>query len=156
MKKSIFNLKNLLIFATLCAAFASLAPQTPAQTSSNDASALVTVKQSVINDCSRALDELAVYDRLLESKEAEIKLLGERLELEKERSELLRQVADARKNEAASLLEANNALKTAIAAKDAVIENKDREIGILKKKKPGVLNVIKAVAAGIAIGLVLK
>jgi hypothetical protein len=114
------------------------------------------VKKSVLNDCAKALDELAVYDRLLESKEAEIKLLREKLELQNEKAGLMRSVADARANQAASLTEANNALKDAIAAKEAIIRNKDQEIEIFKKKKVGFLTVLKAIGAGVAIGLVLK
>jgi multidrug resistance efflux pump len=138
--------------------FAVLTPQISAQSNSKNDSApdTVVVKKATIDQCGKALDELTVYDKLLESKEAEIKLLQERLQLEKEKFDLVRQVSDARANQAASLSEANTALKEAIAAKESIIANKDKEIEILKKKKTSVLTIIKTVGVGIGIGLILK
>lgn len=156
MKTSHFKLKNLILFAMISIACVCLARQTPAQTSSSDGSASVTVKQSVINDCAKALDELAVLDKLTASQEAEIKLLKERVELEKEKAALMREIADARSRQAESLTEANKALRDALAAKEKVIENKDKEIEILRKKKPSVLKIIRTVAVGVAIGALLR
>ena len=157
MKSIRFNLRNLLIYALILIAFALLSPPISAQTSSNNSSApdTVAIKKTVVDNCGKALAELAVFDQLVESKEAEIKLLKERVELEKEKFELVRQLADSRGKQAESLHEANNALKDAITAKDAMILNKDKEIAILKKKKVGLMTIIKAVAAGVAIGLAL-
>ena len=93
---------------------------------------------------------------MIEAQDAQIKLLGERLETEKEKSNLLAELAESRRRQAESLTEANNALQEAVAAKDAVIVNKDKEIKILEKKKPKILTIVKAVAAGVAIGLILK
>jgi len=156
MKKSQFNLKNLLFCAMTCAAFALLSQPISAQQTSNSDSELVTVKKAVINDCGKALDELSIFDKLVESKEAEIKLLREKLELQKEKFELVRELADARAKQADSLTEAVSALKEAIAAKDKQLENKDKEIEILKKKKTSILTIIKAIAAGVGVGLILK
>ena len=93
---------------------------------------------------------------MLESKEAEIKLLNDRLDLEKEKSAFLRDLADSRKNESDLLISANNALKEAIALKESVISNQSKEVEILKKKKTSVLTIIKAVAVGVSIGMILK
>ncbi len=93
---------------------------------------------------------------MLEAKETEIKLLNERLQTEKEKFALAQQLADARKNQADSNGQAINALKEAIAAKDALVLNKEKEIAILKKKKTSVLTIIKTIAVGIGIGLILK
>lgn len=93
---------------------------------------------------------------MIASQDAEIKLLKERLELEKERVALLRQIADLRAKQSESLTEANNALKEALSFKESVIANKDKEIQILKKKKPNLGTILKLVALGVSIGFILK
>ena len=123
---------------------------------SSSAPDTVAVKKTVIDNCGKALAELAVYDQLLESKEAEIKLLKEKVEDQKDKFALVREVADARLREVTSLTEAKNALNEAITAKDAMILNKDKEIAILKKKKVGLLTILKAIAAGVAAGMILR
>ena len=155
MKNIKFNLKNLMICAAIFAACALLPRQTSAQKPSNDGSKTVTVSQTLLNDCSKALDELEVYDKLVESKDAEIRLLQERVQLEREKFDLMRQLAEARTKQSESLTEANNALKEAIAAKDVQLQNKDKQIELLKKKKVGFLTILKAIAAGVAVGFLL-
>lgn len=156
MKKSFLNLKNLLPLVMIFAVFACLNLQISAQSDSNSDSRLVTVKQSVLNDCAKTLDELEAQDALVESQSAEIKLLQDRLQLEKDRFDLQRQIADSAKREAEALTEANKALREAIAAQDRVIENNQKQIEILKNKKPSLMKRILDVAAGVGIGLILK
>lgn len=156
MKKLLLNKRNRILFAMIFLAFG--ASQLAAQTSpkSDEKQTLVTVSQSTINNCSKAFDELALQDKLIESKESEIKLLNDRLALEKEKSDLIRQIAQSETRRADSLSEANSALREALSAKDEVIKNQSKEITILKNKKPSVFKQILTIAAGVGIGMVLK
>jgi chromosome segregation ATPase len=158
MKKSFLNLKNLILFVTIFAVLASASPETRAQTSSKEGSAkdTVVISKQLLDNANKALDELEVSDRLIASQESELKLLRERLELEKEKAALLGQIAESAKRESESLREANNALREALAAKDEQIKNDQKQIEILKNKKPAVLKRILDVAAGVGIGLILK
>ncbi|MGH9960363.1 MAG: hypothetical protein ACREBC_25110 [Pyrinomonadaceae bacterium] len=69
---------------------------------------------------------------------------------------MIAELAESRKRQADLLLTATTSAKEAIAAKDEVIANKDREIELLKKRKTPILTIIKAVAIGIGVGLILK
>lgn len=82
-------------------------------------------------------------------------MLRERLQLEKEKAVLALELADSRKKEAEAYKTSNESLKEALAAKDAQIANLQKEVEILKKKKLTILKILKAVGAGVAIGLIL-
>lgn len=112
--------------------------------------------QIQIDNASKAFDELALMDKLIESKEREISLLKERLILEQEKSKLALEIADARKSQAEALSRANESLLIAISAKDLQIQNLEKEVEMLKKKKPSLVKRILDIAAGIGIGILLK
>lgn len=156
MKKLIINLKLVLIFSAILTVFALIPLDLFGQTNSEGESKTVTVTQTEIDNAARAFDELALTDRLIESKEREIELLRERVRLEQEKSQLALEIADARLREAGALREANTALRDSIAAKNTNIANLEKEVEILKKKKPSLFRRILAVAAGIGIGIILK
>lgn len=158
MKKFTHKLKNLILFAATLIMFAALSQSALAQTNSkpNSAKDTVIVKQEIIDNCGKALEELSIYDKLLESKERELSLLKERLELEKERSKLYSDIADARKSESEAREAQNESLLKAIEVKNSQIANLEKEVEILKKKKPSLVKRILDVAAGIGIGILLK
>lgn len=119
----------------------------------------VTVNQTTLNDCSKAFDELEKQDELVISQDAEIKLLNERLESEKEKKSIALELAESRRREAQSEREAKEAKSDVIAAKDETIaakdkqiENKDKEIEILKKRKISPIEKAKYIGLGFLIG----
>lgn len=144
--------KNLILLSLFIAV---LALPITVFTQSED-SKIVTVKQSVLNDCGKTLGELEAQDKLIESQTAEIKLLQDRLQLEKDRFDLQRQISESAVRQSEAMTEANKALRDAITAKDSIIENNNKQIEILKNKKPSLMKRILDVAAGVGIGLILK
>lgn len=114
------------------------------------------VKRSVVENAGKALDELEAYDKLLAAKEAELKAVSDRLETEKQKSQLLAELAASRSNEANAIISANKSLTEALNAKNEALNAKDKEISILKKKKPSFLKTIQLVAAGVGLALILK
>ncbi len=147
---------NLILFALVLTAFAGsnlFAQESPKLTEKPNT---VTVSQTTLDNCSKAFDELEIYDQLLESKEAEIKLLRERVELERERSKLYSDISEARKSESEARAAESEALQNAIDAKNKNIANLEKEVEILKKKKPSLLSKILQISAGIGIGILLK
>ena len=156
MKKSSLHKKLLISLAVILSACVFQVRPTPAQQSSSDDSKSVTVKQSVLNDCSKALDELSIFDKLLEAKQTEINLLNEKVNLLKDKFDLAVQLAESRKNEVASEKQAKDALNERLNATQAQLVNKDKEIAILKKRKTSILTIMKAVGIGIGIGVMLK
>jgi hypothetical protein len=156
MNKFYPHAKKLLLLAAILTAFVLFSPSAQAQTSSTDGSKLVTVKQETLNLANKALDELELQDRLIAAQDEQLRLTNERLETEKKTSAIALDLADSRKREAEALRAAVVAAKDAIAAKDSIIANKDKEIEILKKKKPSFLTIVKTVAVGIGIGMILR
>lgn len=158
MKRYSLHAKTLLPFAAILIAFVFLLQpgKTSAQTSSSSDSKLVTVKQETLDLASKALDELEVQDKLVASQERELSLISDRLEAEKQKTTLLAELAASRTKEAESYKAAADSAKEAIAAKDQIIANKDKEVELLKKKKPSVLSIVRNVMIGVGIGMVLK
>lgn len=157
MKKLSKYPKKLLLCAIILTGFAqiNLSAQTPA-TSKKD-SKTVTVHQTLIDNCAKVLDENEAQDKLIASQDEQIKLLNERLSTEKEKSAILAELSDSRKKQAESLAEANNSLHTAIAAQEAIILNKDKEIVLLKKiSKPNLITKAKYIGIGVFIGTILS
>ena len=147
-------LQTLFLAILIICAGQSLNAQT--RTNSENESKTVTVTQTDVDNAARAFDELALMDKLTRSKEREISLLKERIVLEQEKSKLALDIAQARKAEAEGYKAAHESLLPAIAAKDAQIQNLEKEVELLKKKKPSVFKRILDVAAGIGIGILLK
>lgn len=114
------------------------------------------VKRSVVENAGKALDELEAYDKLLAAKDAELKAISDRLETEKQKSQLLVELAASRQNEANALFSANKSLTEALNTKNEALNAKDKEITILKKRKPSLLKTIQLIAAGVGIALILK
>lgn len=99
---------------------------------------------------------MELQDKIIASQDKLIEALGGRVETEKEKSAVLTELAESRRREAESYKSANDALKTAIDAKNQIIANKDKEIEILKKKKSSLFDGLKKIAVGVAIGAVVK
>ena len=82
--------------------------------------------------------------------------MRERLETEKRQTELLRELNETRKSEAASLVAALEAKNQTIAAKDAVIASQEKLIESLKRKKSSPWKRIADVLLGVGVGVILK
>lgn len=158
MKRSSPHARALLLFAAISIAFVFfLQPgRTSAQTSSSSDSKLVTVKQETLDLANKALDELEVLDKLVAAQEAQLKLIDDRIALEKQRADLLAELAASRGRENESLQKAIDSAKEAIALKNQIIVNKDKEIELLKNKKPSLLSRIRDVAVGVGLGMILR
>ncbi len=157
MKRLSPHAKTLFLFAAILIACVFLLPnKTSAQTTSSEGSKLVTVKQETLNLANKALDELEIQDKLVAALESQLSLINDRILLEKQRADLLSELAASRGRENESLKKAIDSAKEAIAAKDQIIANKDKEIELLLKKKPSLLARIRDIAIGVSLGLILK
>lgn len=157
MKKLSKYPKKLLLYATILIGFAVINLNAQTVQTSKDGSKTVIVRQTLIDNCAKVLDENEAQDKLIQSQDEQIKLLNERLETEKEKSAILAELADSRKKQAELLAEANNSLKTVIAAQELIILNKDKEIILLKKQsKPNLITKAKYIGIGIFIGTILS
>ena len=93
---------------------------------------------------------------LIEKLDAESEALRERLATEKRQAELLRELNETRKSEAASLVAALEAKNQTIAAKDAVIASQEKLIETLKRKKTSVWKRLADMLVGVGVGVILK
>lgn len=156
------NLRKLpLLFAMLAAMSSAFAAQDkPTQTSNNSASnsppsATAVKKSDAISACSNAVADLKATRKLVDSLDAENKQLRDRLVTEQQLTATLTELNTTRKSE-------NEALRTAIAAKDetilaknSAIDSQANLIDSLKRKKPSFLGRIGDVLAGAAAALIL-
>ena len=155
------NLQKLLqMFAMLAAISSVLAAQDkPQQTNASSAtnsppSATAAKRNDLISACSNAVADLKATRTLVDSLDTESKLLRERLASEQQLTATLSELNATRKSE-------NDALRTAIAAKNETINAKDAAIGSqakliesLKRKKSSILGRVGDVLAGAAAALI--
>jgi hypothetical protein len=116
----------------------------------------VGVEQGLIDSCSALVEELKAARVLIERLDAANGALRERLETEKRQTELLRELNETRKSEAAALVGALEAKNQTIAAKDAVIGSQEKLIETLKRKKSSPWKRVLDVLAGVGVGVILK
>ena len=127
----------------------------PACTHSTQAGCLRS-GDNIINACSAAVDELAKTRLLADALELENKLLNERLETEKQHVVLLSELKATRKSENEALRTAIAAKNETIAAKDVVIVGQDKLVEALKQKKTSPWKRIGDVLLGAAVFAILK
>lgn len=101
-------------------------------------------------------EELRLSTLLIEALERENSALRQRLEAEKNTNALLTELAKTRKTEAAALRETINAKNDTIAAKQSVIDAQEKLLSELKKRRTSIWKRILDIAAGVAIGVILK
>ena len=123
---------------------------------SNKRSAGVWAEQGLIDSCAAVVEELKAARVLIGKLDAEAGALRERLETEKRQTELLRELNETRKSEAASRVAALEAKNQTIAAKDAVIASQEKLIESLKRKKSSPWKRIADVLLGVGVGVILK
>jgi hypothetical protein len=102
------------------------------------------------------VEELKAARVLIERLDAANGALRERLETEKRQTELLRELNETRKSEAAALVGALEAKNQTIATKDAVIGSQEKLIETLKRKKSSPLKRVLDVLVGVGVGVILK
>ena len=93
---------------------------------------------------------------LIDALERENRLLGERLETEKQAAAMSAELNETRRAENEALRSAAAAKGEVIAAKDEVIEGQERVIEALKKKKSSPWKRVGDVLIGIAAGVLLR
>ena len=106
--------------------------------------------------CNAAADELAASRALIDALEHDNAALKQRLEIEKQTTQLLTELNQTRKSESEALRSALAAKNEALAAKDTVIATQDKLIETLKRKKSSPWKRVGDVLVGLAIGFVLK
>lgn len=101
-------------------------------------------------------EELRLADRLIEALERENAALKTRLDTEQQANAVLKELNETRKSETEALRQTVAAKNETIAAKDAVITAQDKLIAGLKTKRTSVWRRIGDVAAGVALGAILR
>lgn len=101
-------------------------------------------------------EEIRLADRLIEALERENAALRHRLDTEKAANEVLIELNQTRKRETDALREALSAKNEALAAKDAAIAAQEKLIAELRTKRTSIWRRLGDVAAGIALGALLK
>ena len=158
------NLKNLLlILITLAAALSgpgvygqSNQPQPSSAKSSKASGTDVKNEATFVNACAAAADELSGSRLLISALEEENAALRNRLEIETQISSHLAEAKESREAETAALHLALTAKDETIAAKDAVIDNRERVIAELKKKSRSPIKRITDILVGAAIFAIIK
>jgi len=108
-----------------------------------------------VSACSATADELIATRALIDALEREKAALKQRLEIEKQTTQLLTELDQTRKSESEALQSTIAAKNGALSAKDAVIASQDKLIEALKKKKSTPWKRIGGVLIGIGLGTVL-
>lgn len=116
----------------------------PAQTKSNDKTPAVVSEEQRLSTL------------LIEALERENTALRNRLESEKSTNALLTELAETHKAESAALRETIVAKNDVIAADRAVIASQEKLIAELRKKRGSIWKRIADIAAGAAIGAILR
>lgn len=122
--------KLLTLVLIICVLSGSLAGITQAQSSSaasSQPSATPVDDSALRRACAEAIEELRAARKLIAAQDAELKISGELIALEK-------QISDGLKNLRTLDESQRKALMDAIAAKDRVIAAYEAEIAVLKKK----------------------
>ncbi|QYO65521.1 hypothetical protein [Leptolyngbya sp. 7M] len=101
-------------------------------------------------------EEVRLANRLIEALERENAALRHRLDTEKAANAVLIELNQTRKSETDALREALRAKNETIAAKDAAIAAQEKLIAELRTKRTSIWRRIGDVAAGIALGALLK
>src|SRR5215212_2079995 len=130
MKNWKSSLQILLLLATAFAMPAAYAQSQPPQPSSAKSSLKSDTRASdgVIAGCNAVADELRATRVLVESLDAENKILRERLETEKRTAFVLAELNETRKSEAEALRKTIEAKNETLGAKDAVIGAQEKLI----------------------------
>lgn len=102
------------------------------------------------------VEELRLSVLLIEALERENSSLRQRLATEKSTTMLLTELAETRKTEAAALRETVAAKNETIAVKQTVIDAQQKHIDELRKRRTSVWKRILDIAAGAAIGVILR
>jgi uncharacterized protein YicC (UPF0701 family) len=157
MKKSITKLLPCVALVLAGTVHAASAQEIrPSTSSAENSPKPATRANRALAACAAAVDELAASRTLIAALEAESSQLKTRLATEKQTTELLGELNESRKAEAAALHEAVAAKNDALAAKDAVIATQDRLIATLKTRKTSIWKRIGDIAIGAAAAAVLK
>jgi chromosome segregation ATPase len=118
-------------------------------------SQLSTFNSQLVSACSAVADELTATRVLIDALERDKAALKQRLEIEKQSTQLLAELDQTRKSETEALRSAITAKNEALTAKDAIIASQDRLIETLKKKKSSPWKRITDVLIGIGVGTLL-
>ena len=110
----------------------------------------------LLSACAAAVEELSATRRLVEALERENELLKDRLDTEKRASSLLTDLSESRRAENEALRSAIAAKNETIVAKDAVIESQERSITALQKRKSSPWKRLGDVLIGVAAGAILR
>ena len=110
----------------------------------------------LLSACAAAVEELSATRRLVEALERENELLKDRLDTEKRASSLLTDLSESRRAENEALRSAIAAKNETIVAKDAVIESQERSITALQKRKFSPWKRLGDVLIGVAAGAILR
>jgi hypothetical protein len=152
------SLPILLLLATAFATPAAYAQSQPPPPSSAESSRTSDIRASdgVIAACNAAVDELRATRVLVESLDAENKILRERLKTEKRTASVLTELNETRKSEAEALRKTIDAKNETLAAKDAVIDAQEKLIASLKSKRRSPLARLGDILLGAAVIAILK
>ena len=144
-------------FAWLVPAAFPQQPSIPTSSAkSSPTPAIHAVRIDAFAACAAAVDDLVATRQLAAALDVENAALKKRLDLEKQSTELLRELNDTHKSENAALAEAISAKNQTIAAKDAVIATQDKLIGLLKQKKPSPWRRLGDILIGAAVAAALR
>jgi len=105
--------------------------------------------------CNAAADELTASRVLINALESDNAALKQRLEIEKQMTQLLTELDQTRKSESEALRSAITATNETLTAKDAVISTQDKLIETLKRKKSSPWKRVGDVLIGIGLGTLL-
>jgi uncharacterized protein YicC (UPF0701 family) len=108
-----------------------------------------------VSACSATADELIASRALIDALEHDNAALKQRLEIEKQTTQLLTELDQTRKSESEALRSVVAAKNEALSAKDAVIASQNKLIEALKKKKSSQWKRIGDVLIGIGLGTLL-
>jgi hypothetical protein len=105
--------------------------------------------------CNAAADELTASRALIDALEHDNAALKQRLEIEKQATQLLTELDQTRKSESEALRSALAAKNEALAAKDTVIATQDKLIETLNRKRSSPWKRVGDVLIDIGLGTLL-
>ncbi len=115
-----------------------------------------SVENNVLSTCNAAVDELRASRILIDALDTENAALRSRLETEKRSNVLLVELSETRRAENDALKTALAAKNETIAAKDSAIAAQDKLIGTLKTKKRSIWSRVGDILIGAAAVAILK
>lgn len=113
-------------------------------------------RDDVISACAAAAAELSVSRKLIEAVGRENRALTERIETYRRTETLLTELNASRRSENDALRTAVSAKNETIAAKDAALARQAELITELKKRKTSLLKRIGDIMIGVAVSSILK